>query len=446
MFRTARRLPRLLGVALYAAICPLLPAQGSAPASHAPGTAARDLTPVLFGNNGPNTPAQQAKPYVVLVSLDGFRYSYPRQYQAPHLLELAHRGVSAPDGMLPSFPSLTFPNHYTLITGLYPEHHGIVSNIFYDPARKATYTYTRPETNSDGSWYGGTPLWSLAEQQGMRSACLFWPGSEAEIAGKRPSYYLHFDNGVDDHTRIDQVLAWLALPPDQRPHLITLYYAKVDHAGHTHGPDSTEVRDAVHQVDDLMGELEDRLRGTGLPVDLIVLSDHGMATLKRPPVSLSDLAELGDTRVQGHLLYPPTEAATAKLFAELKAHPDPRFSVYRRADVPAPLHFNENAREGDPVIIPNGPYAFYAHASSAPESTQPHGEHGYDPHTMPEMKAIFFAAGPDFAHNKRLKSFENVDVYPLITQILGLHAPAVDGSLQPVRSALTRRARRRHAS
>ena len=130
-----------------------------------------------------------------------------------------------------------FPNHLSLVTGLYPEHHGIVANSFYDPAREDTYVYTQSKTNGDGSWYSGTPLWSLAEQQGMRSACFFWPGSEAEIAGKRPSYYLKFDNKIDDTKRVEQVLAWLALPPEQRPHFITLYYANVDHEGHEHGPD-----------------------------------------------------------------------------------------------------------------------------------------------------------------------------------------------------------------
>ena len=143
-----------------------------------------DPTPVISVPNAPNTAVQQAKHYVVLVSLDGFRYDYPKKFGTPHLDALAKAGVSAPDGMVPSFPSLTFPNHYSIVTGLFPEHHGIVGNSFYDPARDAVYVFTRPETNSDGTWYGGTPLWSLAEQQGMRSACFFWPGSEAEIAGE----------------------------------------------------------------------------------------------------------------------------------------------------------------------------------------------------------------------------------------------------------------------
>lgn len=178
---------------------------------------AQDPTPVITVPNPPNTPAQQTKHYVVLVSLDGFRYDYPRKYGAPNLLRLATEGASAPDGMLPAYPSLTFPNHISIVTGLYPEHHGIVANSFWDATRNETYIYKLSKFNADGTWYGGTPLWVLSEQQGMRSACLFWPGSEADIQGKRPSYYLHFDDKLDDKKRVDQIIAWLQLPPNSAP-------------------------------------------------------------------------------------------------------------------------------------------------------------------------------------------------------------------------------------
>ncbi len=406
---------------------------------------ASDPTPVLSVPNPPNTPAQQAKHYVVLVSLDGFRYDYPRKFGTPHLDALAHAGVSTPDGMLPAFPSLTFPNHYSIVTGLYPEHHGIVGNSFYDPSRNAVYAYTRSETNADGTWYGGTPLWSLAEQQGMRAACLFWPGSEAEIAGKRPSYYLHYDDGVDNHKRIDQVIAWLNLPAADRPHFITLYYADVDHAGHAHGPDSAETRNAVHAVDALMGDLEGRLRATGLPIDLIVLADHGMITLQPPAVILSDFANLDGVRTQGSLIYAKDDAEAERVYRDFLAHPSPKFKVYRRAAMPPELRFSANSRAGDPIVVPTGPYTLLAHASKLPEPIQIHGSHGFDPHTMPEMKAIFLAEGPDFNRNKRLKTFDNVDVYPLIAQILQLRTPATDGALKPLEPALTKSARKQEA-
>src|SRR6202451_1397816 len=153
----------------------------------------QSISPVITVDHGPNASQQLAKPYVILVSLDGFRYDYAKKYHAEHLLALAAQGASAPEGMLPSYPSITFPNHYTIVTGLYPEHHGLVANNFIDPASGARYSYTDPQAVTDASWYSGVPLWSLAESQGMRTASLLWVGSEAKIAGFQPTWYAHFD-------------------------------------------------------------------------------------------------------------------------------------------------------------------------------------------------------------------------------------------------------------
>jgi predicted AlkP superfamily pyrophosphatase or phosphodiesterase len=396
---------------------------------------AQNPTPVITVPNPPNTAAQQAKHYVVLVSLDGFRYDYPRRYGASHLLQLGFKGASAPEGMYPAYPSLTFPNHISIVTGLYPEHHGIVANSFWDPAREQTYVYTKTQSNSDGSWYGGTPLWVLAEQQGMRSACLFWPGSEAEIQGKRPSYYLHFDDKLDDETRVDQVVAWLKLPPELRPHFITLYYSNVDHAGHNYGPDSEEVRAAVHHVDAMVGDLMTKIAPLHLPVDFVVVADHGMVALQGGPVTLSDSADLSEFHTEGAFLYPKPEANIEETYEEFLAHPDPRFKIYRRADMPAYLHFDGSSREGDPVVVPNGPYILRAQATAS-EGEKHRGGHGFNPRTMPEMKAIFFAGGPDIRPGVQLKPFENVNIYPFIAEILGLTPPSVDGTLEVLRPAL----------
>lgn len=384
----------------------------------------------------PNSPRQQKKHYVVLVSLDGFRYDYPKEWGAPNINELARAGATAPDGMLPSYPSITFPNHVTLVTGLYPEHHGIVSNVFYDPDRRALYSYTSPLTNSDGSWYKGTPLWSLAEQQQMRAASFFWPGSEAMIAGERPDEYVHFDDKFDDDKRIDQVIEWLKLPPAKRPHFITLYYSNTDHAGHIYGPDSTEERDQVHHVDALIGELKRDLDATHLPIDLIVLADHGMVKVEGDWITLDKYADLTHFKTDGMLLYADTEGDAEKAYESFRTHPDPRFTAYRRADVPSYLHFNENAREGDPVIVPNGPYIFRAHETTR---KPPVGEHGYDVTRMPEMKAIFVANGPDIRPGTKLSSFPNVDVYDFIAKLLGLKPAPNDGDLKPLRPALKHR-------
>jgi alkaline phosphatase D len=396
----------------------------------------RSVAPVIVVDHGPNAASQINKHYVVLVSLDGFRWDYATKYGTAHLLAMGRRGASAPEGMIPAYPSLTFPNHYTLVTGLYPEHHGIVANSFYDPARRQTYSPHDPETVRDGSWYGGVPLWSLAESEGMRTACFFWPGSEAKIAGERPSYYLHYEAWYPDEKRIEQVIAWLRLPAAQRPHFITLYYGSVDHEGHLHGPDSEQVAAAVRHVDALMGELEARLDTLHLPVDLIVTSDHGMAQVEGQPIVLDKFADLRGFKTVGSLLYPSSEADAERAYQQLKSA-DAGFQVFRRAKVPAELHYNGNPREGDPVIVAQGPYLIHARAAAAGGSGSPMvGNHGYNPFEMESMRAIFYAEGPDIRPGTKLKPFENVNVFPLIVKILGLRSPKVDGDANVLSIAL----------
>jgi predicted AlkP superfamily pyrophosphatase or phosphodiesterase len=406
------------------------------------------LAAPIFTDHGPNTAAQQAKPYVILVSLDGFRYDYPRKYSAPNILALGTRGASAPEGMIPAYPSVTFPNHYTLVTGLYPEHHGIVGNAFYDPARKRVYSYHDPATEVDGSWYGGTPLWVLAEQQGMRAACFFWPGSEADIQGVRPTYYMKYDQKYPNNKRVDQVLAWLKLPAEQRPHFITLYMSDVDGAGHGHGPDSPEVADAVAKVDKEVGRLAAGIAESKLPVDLVVFADHGMAKVDGDWIDLDQYFDkaLVVTPVESYL-YAKSDADAAKIYSALNGKSE-KFKVYRNGDVPADLHFSGNPREGDPVVVPTGPYllrvsepALSATSTAMKFVGPPVGMHGYDPAKMPEMKAIFFAEGPDIRAGAKVAPFENVAVYPFVARILGLDITAlktggIDGTIVPLQGIL----------
>ena len=405
-------------------------------------TAPNAPLPVIHVDNGPNSAAAQAQHYVVLVSLDGFRWDYPKRDGATHLLALGKHGVWAPEGIIPSFPSLTFPNHYTIVTGLYPEHHGLVANSFYDETRQAEgrqarYGIADAKAVSDGSWYSGTPLWSLAESQGMRSACLFWPGSEAEIAGFRPSYYLKFDDKIDDSARIQQMLEWLRLPPVDRPHFITLYYSEPDHEGHEFGPDAPQTKAAVLKVDGLIGKLKAGLDATGLPIDLVVVSDHGMARVEGGWITLDQFADLTGFETAGTLLYGKTEEDRVRVYNKLK-QASSQFVVYRRKEVPAILNYNQNPREGDPVVIATGPYAIRAHGPPAGTTDKPPiaGMHGYDPRKLPEMKASFFAAGPDIVVGKTVAPFENVNLYPWLAHMLGLTAPKPDGSLNVLSGTL----------
>ena len=413
------------------------------PAQHAePIVGGNPALPLVHVENGENSPVAQKAHYVVLVSLDGFRWDYAKRDHAENLLALGKKGVWAPEGMTPSYPSLTFPNHFTIVTGLYPEHHGLVANSFYDESKHERFAISDPNVVRDGTWYSGTPLWSLAESQGMHAACLYWPGSEAEIAGHRPTWYALFDNKTQasvevEQARIDDAVALLHMPASDRPHFITIYYSEPDHDGHEFGPDAPQTRAAVLKMDKLIGKLDRALKATGLPINLVVVSDHGMAKTEGSWITLDQFADLSGFENAGTLLYGKTEEDRARAYTKLK-QASSQFIAYRRKDVPAGLRYNQNPREGDPVVIATGPYAIRAHNSpdGKPDSSPEPGMHGFDPNRIPEMKASFFAAGPDIVPGKTVAPFQNTNLYPWIAHILGLHAPKNDGSLNVLASTL----------
>jgi predicted AlkP superfamily pyrophosphatase or phosphodiesterase len=397
---------------------------------------------LVRAENGVNSAEAEKAHYVVLVSLDGFRWDYARHDGATHLLALGKKGVWAPEGMIPSYPSLTFPNHLSIVTGLYPEHHGVVANNFYDETKQARYSMSDSKAVSDGNWYRGTPLWSLGESQGMRTACLYWPGSEAEIAGHRPSWYAIFDSKTEntdqvEKARIDNAVALLRLPADQRPHLITIYYSEPDHEGHEFGPDSPQTKAAVLKMDGFVGKLKTALDSTKLPIDLVVISDHGMAKVQGGWINLDQFADLTGFETDGLLLYGKTEEDRARVYDQLKKASS-QFIVFRRKDVPAGLDYNQDSREGDPIVVATGPYAIRAHAppEGKPDTPPKAGMHGLDPRTVPEMKASFFAAGPDIVEGGTVAPFENVNLYPWIAHMLGLRAPKTDGELNVLAGTL----------
>ncbi len=340
--------------------------------------------------------------------------------------------------MLPGYPSLSFPNHITLVTGLYPGHHGLVADRFLDPDRQARFDASDPKALTDSSWYAGTPFWSLAESQGMRSACLGWPGCQARIGGAAPAYNLPSDTSLTDQGRIHQVLDWLRLPAAARPHFIAVDDPSLVADARRFGPNAPQTRAAVQRSDAFIGELKAALDTTRLPIDFVVVSDRGLAKPEGVWISLDQFASLGSFETIGTLLYGKSELDRERLYNQLK-HAAAEFVVYRRKNLPANLHLSQNPRAGDPVIIATGPYALRAH-SAAPGETPARGEtpatsaptagiDGLDARTQPEMKAIFFAAGPDILEGKVLAPFENVNLYPWLAHLLGLTPPKTDGSL-----------------
>jgi alkaline phosphatase D len=366
------------------------------------------------------------RPYVVLVSLDGFRYDYAEKYRATHLLALGKAGAAA-QAMIPSFPTITFPNHISIVTGQYPGHHGLVANSFWDPLRKQLYDMHH--SAEDGTWYRYKPLWVVAEQQKVKAGAMFWPTSDAEIDGVRPSYWQKYDGSVPNEKRVAQVLDWLKLPEAERPHFITLYFSDVDTAGHNNGPETHEVEVAVGRLDKMVGDLWAGIQETHLPVDLIVVSDHGMQTVQGT-VNLSEFADLSPVRVVNEgpvvLLYSPNPETTDKMYAALKGK-SPKFDVYRRQETPARWHYRDNERIGDLVVIAHGGSVLLT-PENEKRRVSP-GNHGFDVQEFKTMQAIFYAAGPNVKVGVEVKPFENVNVFPFLTKILGLqNPPGLDGS------------------
>ncbi len=387
-------------------------------------------SPVTHVDHGPNSARAQAQHFVLLVLLEGLRWDYAQRDGARNLLALGKAGVSAPKGMNPSYPPLSFPNGLSIVTGLYPEHHGIVADNFFDPARKARFSSSDPEAESDGTWYSGTPLWSLAESQGMRTACLFWPGSEAKIAGFRPTYYVRAGGEIDDEARVRQALEWLQLPAAYRPHLIALSFSELDREGRQFGPEAQETKAAMLKMDALVGQLKAGLDATGLPIDLVVVGDHGMARSEGGWIALDQFTGLTGFDTDGAMLYGQSEAERENVYNQLK-QVSSLFVVYRRRNVPPQLHYRQNARVGDPVVFATGPYAIRAGAPGAGMADRPPsaGLPGFDPGVVPEMKAGFYAAGADIVVGATVAPFENVNLYPWLAHLLGLTTPRTDGDL-----------------
>lgn len=380
--------------------------------------------------NRTNSQSALTRPYVVMVSIDGYRYDYTDRFAPPALSRIAREGASA-EGLLPVYPSKTFTNHYSIATGLYAENHGIVANSFYDPQRDEGYTLSNRKNVEDASWYGGKPLWVAAEQQGLLAANYFWPGSEAAIQGVRPTYYYKYNQSTPNETRVKQVKAWLDLPPEKRPHLIFLYFSDVDSAGHKFGPDSKEVKEAVFKVDRAIAQLQEELKETNLPVNLIIASDHGMQKIDSKKVELIDeYSDLTQVKVVGFgpqvLIYTKDPLKTEKVYQELKAKAQ-HFKVYKRQEIPARFHYSKNARAGDLLLVAEAPYSIGIRSDHRIEG----GNHGFDPDTTNSMRGIFYAMGPNVKTQVKLKPFRNVNIYPWVMKILGLKIlEPVDGNVE----------------
>jgi predicted AlkP superfamily pyrophosphatase or phosphodiesterase len=374
---------------------------------------------------------------VILISIDGYRYDYTSLYHPPSLTNFKSEGSFA-KALIPVYPSKTFTNHYSIATGLFSENHGIVSNSFYDPLRKAEYKLSNRQAVGDGSWYNGTPIWVAAEQQGMLAATYFWPGSEAKIQGLRPSYFFEYDEKTPIEDRISQVTKWLSLPPEKRPHLITLYFADVDSAGHKFGPNSKNVHDAIMTIDQAIGHLLEQIHKLALPINVMIVSDHGMQELNNQDIEyLDDYIDLQGIRLAGDgiqlSLYfnDPVQLTHAYSVLKTKAK---HFQIFKREEMPARYHYSKSPRCGDLIIVTESPYFLGLRAKSTPLMQ---GGHGYDPDLNSNMQGIFYAQGPQIRSHLIFEAFRNIHIYPLIMQLLDLKISwPIDGDASVTRPLL----------
>ena len=401
---------------------------------HAPQVSTTSTSPV---DRATFTPS--ADRIVLLVSLDGFRADYINRPAAVRLRQLAASGVRA-ERMVPAFPSKTFPNHYTIVTGLHPEHHGIIANTMFDAAIGRKFTVSDTAVTHDPRWWGGEPLWITVERQGKKSASFFWVGSDIKINGQLPTWYRTYDGRVPNWTRVRTVLEWLSQPAGTGPSFVSTYFSDVDDAGHAFGPNAPQTNSAIARVDSLIGALVDGITTLGLigSVNLVVVSDHGMTPLAADRVIyLDDYVDLSrmtvvDLSPVGSLV--PAAGYEAEAYRRLKgAHA--RLQVYRKGELPARLHYNSNARITPLVTIADEGWTLTTRAIAARLGPPRGGAHGFD-NLLPSMGALFVAAGPDFRAGVVVPPFQNIHVYSLLAKLLGVTPAPNDGSPDSTRALL----------
>lgn len=386
-----------------------------------------------------SVPARSADA-LLLISIDGLRAGYLGHGDTPHLERIAAQGVRA-RWMTPSYPVLTFPNHYTLVTGLRPDHHGMVHNSMRENGLGEFRVADRGAVGDGRWWSGAEPVWVSAEKAGLPTANWAWPGSAAEIRGVRPTRWMAYDESVSAHDRADQVLAWLSEPGPTRPRLATLYFEMVDKAGHEHGPDSAQAHAAVREVDAAIGRLVDGLRARGLlqRVNVVVVSDHGMAPVSREHVMTVDdmVAEQDATVVSiGQVVgFEPRVDRRQAAEQRLLGRHD-HYQCWRKQELPAQWRYGRNPRVASIVCqMDEGWDAVPTSMLQARRTAGPRGSHGYEPQ-LESMRAVFIAQGPAFRQGAVIPAFDNVDVYPLLVRLLGIEGRPNDGDLRPLLPAL----------
>jgi predicted AlkP superfamily pyrophosphatase or phosphodiesterase len=386
-------------------------------------------------------------PILVLVSFDGWRWDYIDRVPAPNLRALAARGVRA-SALIPSFPTYTFPNHYSIVTGLYPDHHGIVHNVIDELTFPERFTMSAA-TARDGRWWGGEPIWMTAERQGRRAAPVFWPGSEAAIGGRHASVWQPFDDKKPNADRVRDLLELLALPDGRRPSFLTTYFSEVDHEGHQHGPDSPELVAAARHLDAALGEIVGGIRRLGLEArtTLVLVSDHGMTpTPADRYVFLDDYVDLDSidfVEMGAFLQLRPYPGLLDTVYRQLRGR-HPHLDIYKREELPSRFHYGTNPRVAPIIGVLDEGWTVTTHereAARPPDAAPRNGAHGYDPQ-LRSMHGLFVAAGPRIRQGVVTSPFENIHIYDFLCAILSLTPAKNDGDPAVTRAFLSGAAER----
>jgi alkaline phosphatase D len=380
-------------------------------------------------------------PYILLISIDGYRWDYTDIHRPSFLTQIRKNGSSV-DKLIPSFPTKTFPNHLSIATGAYPMNHGIVGNSFYAPDLQKSYSLRDASAVTNGDFYTAKPFWVLAEEQGLKTGTYFWPGSEAKIDNYYPSYYLKYNHGTPHEERIKTVVEWFKKPKEQRPHFVTLYFHDVDSAGHRYGPKSKETYQAVQKVDKSIEALLKKLAELNLPLNTIIVSDHGMSQLSKSKVEQIGKSERSKKYItnfkvvgKGPLVHFYRENKSFKYITKtmnLINSEAENYKCYKKNKTPKKLNFRKTPRIGDFVCIANEGWSISHKDSSIPE-----GNHGWSQFEGDDMHAILYAKGPAFKKGYKIKEMKNIDIYPLMAKILDLEINhKIDGSIKKSKDLL----------
>ncbi len=380
--------------------------------------------------------SSEPQPYVLLISLDGFRWDYAERGITPNLDRIKQEGVSALS-FKPSFPSVTFPNHLSIITGMYPQNHGLILN-FFENLYGERYRLSDTNAVKNPAWYWGEAFWETARRNKIITASYYWPGSEVWDENRRPNYYKAYNHNEPHENKINGIIEWLRLPYNERPHFITLYFHDTDSEGHKHGTNSPQIDSTIAVLDSLIGVIRQRIELIGMKdsVNIIILSDHGMTNIREDGIiNIKEIIGEIDCDVNSSsaitMIKPKNEKDIELVFNKLKKA-EQNYKVYYKKDVPAYWNFSRNPYIYPIVVIADVGYKLIYGKSTYNAVA----EHGYDSHQI-DMHGIFFAVGSKFKKNYRVGTLENVDIYPLLCEIFKIDGRSnIDGNINRIKFIL----------